>query len=182
MRLPLFLLLLSSLILHPSSFLRADGGTVRLSQREGNYRITILTSPTPLRTGPIDVSVLVQKAETSELVLDGQVTINATRRGHKGQTNSHLATTEEATNKLFRAANLELRQPGTWDFEVAIDGPLGNARAYFDAEAGQPLPRWLAVWPWFSWPALVIALFGVHQLVVESNRRQWPRSFQKLEA
>jgi hypothetical protein len=157
------------------SFLWADGGTVRLSQREGNYRIAVLTAPTPLRAGPIDVSVLVQKATSDELVSEGKVTINATRRGHPGQAISQIATTEEATNKLFRAANFELRQPGWWDFEVVIDGSLGNAHAYFAAEAGEPLPKWIALWPWFSWPALAIALFGVHQLLVKTKRCQLPR-------
>src|SRR6185503_19452201 len=100
MRSTLFLVLLSSLILHPSSLVFADGGTVRLSRREGNYNITVLTSPTPLRAGPLDVSVLVQRAETNELVTDGQVTINATPQAHPGHAVSHLATTLEATNKL----------------------------------------------------------------------------------
>ena len=174
MRSTLFLLLLSSFILHPSSFLLADGGTVRLSQRQGNYQITVLTSPTPLRAGPIDVSVLVQKAENNELVLDGEVTVKATQRGDSGRTVSQAATFEAATNKLFRAANFELRQPGWWDVEVSIDDPLGDANVGFEMEAAEPLPKWLAMWPWFSWPALVIVLFGVQQLLVHSRRRALP--------
>src|SRR5262245_36391392 len=110
-------LLLSSLVLQPSSFLLADGGTVRLSQQEGEYQITVLTSPTPLRAGPIDVSVLIQKAGSNELALDGQVAIQATPRNHAGRTISQVATAEAATNKLFRTANFELPEAGTWDVE-----------------------------------------------------------------
>ena len=171
MRSTVFSLLLSSFILQPSSLLLADGGTVRLSERQGNYQITVLTSPTPLRAGPIDISVLVQNADTHELVLDGQVTIKAIPRGHPAGAMSQVATTEAATNKLFRAAEFELREPGWWDVEVSIDGPLGNEHAQFEMEAAPPLPKWLALWPWFSWPALAIALFGVHQLLVHSKCR-----------
>ncbi len=60
----LMLAILSSVILHPSSLARADGGAVRLRQRSGGYQIAVFTEPTPLRAGPVDVSVLVQDAET----------------------------------------------------------------------------------------------------------------------
>src|SRR5262245_40059981 len=165
-----FLLLLSSLVLHPSSFLLADGGAVRLSEQHGNYQITVLTAPTPLWAGPIDVSVLVQKAGNNELVLDGQVTIKATRRDYPSQVISHVASAKAATNKLFRAANFELPKPGQWDVEVSVDGPLGDANVGFEMEAAEPLPKWLAMWPWFSWPAIAILLFSVHELVLKSNR------------
>ncbi len=39
-----------------------DGGAVRFSGQQGDWRITVFTSPTPLRAGPVDVSVLVQDA------------------------------------------------------------------------------------------------------------------------
>ena len=41
---------------------RADGGTVRLSERQGEYRITVFTAPVPFRAGLVDISVLVQDA------------------------------------------------------------------------------------------------------------------------
>jgi hypothetical protein len=31
----------------------------------------------------------------------------------------------------------------------------------------QPLPRWLELWPWFTWPALAVGLFGLHRLLVQ---------------
>jgi hypothetical protein len=175
MRSTLFSLLLSSLILDPSSLLLADGDTVRLSERQGNYQITVLTSPTPLRTGPIDISVLVQRTDTHDLVLDGEVAVKATQRGHPGGATSQVATVEAATNKLFRAAEFELSEPGWWDVEVSIEGPLGNEHAQFEMQAASPLPKWLATWPWFSWPALIIVLFGVHQLAVQSKAGQCPK-------
>jgi hypothetical protein len=162
--------LIVSLVFYVPQLLWADGGAVRLSEQRGDYQITVLTAPTPLRAGPIDVSVLVQKAGNNELLMDGQVTIKTVLRDYPSQVISHVATTDSATNKLFRAAEFELPKPGSWDVEVSIDGPLGDAKVGFEMEAAEPLPKWLAMWPWFSWPALVIILFGANQLVIKSTR------------
>src|SRR5438093_1281433 len=96
------LLLFSSFLLHPSSFssLRADGGTVRLSQRQGVYQITVFTAPNPFRSGPVDVSVLVQDAGTGQPVPEVRVTVRAAPRGRSGEALVSPATSEAATNKL----------------------------------------------------------------------------------
>jgi hypothetical protein len=160
----------SSFILHPSSFLKADGGAVRLRERTGGYQITVFTSPTPLRAGPVDVSVLLQDAATGDFVRAARVTVSL-RASRGGRTLENPATTEAATNKLFRAAEFRLPEPGWWDVAVAVEGPHGPALVRFAVEADEPLPRWLNLWPWFGWPALVIALFGVHRVLV---RRKTP--------
>ena len=82
------------------------------------------------------------------------------------------ATTEAATDKLFRAAEFQLLESGWWDVAVVVEGPHGPARVRFGVQAGEPLPRWLDLWPWFSWPALVVALFAVHRALV--RRRATP--------
>src|SRR5580704_13866550 len=56
---------------------RADGGTVRYYDRLGDYRVTVFTSPAPLRAGPVDVSVLVQNVETGQPIVDAEVIIFA---------------------------------------------------------------------------------------------------------
>jgi hypothetical protein len=159
------LLLLSAFGLEPSA-LWADGGAVRLSERQGGYRITVFTEPTPFRAGPVDVSVLVQEARTGQPVPDARVTVRAALRGRPGEATVHPATVEAATNKLFRAAVFEIPEPGWWEIEVAVEGEHGPARAYFEVEAAEAAPRWLALWPWLGWPALVIVLFGIHQVLV----------------
>ena len=169
-KLILRLLLFSSLIPHPSSLARADGGTIRLRQRAGGYQVAVFTSPTPVRAGPVDVSVLVQDAATGECVPEARVTVRLTARG-TGDVLEYPATTEAATNRLFHAAVFELPKPGWWEVEVAVEGPHGPAVLRFEVEADEPLPRWLELWPWFTWPALVIALFGVHQLLVKRKMR-----------
>jgi hypothetical protein len=160
----IMLLLLSSLISHPSSLARADGGAVRLREKTGGYQLTVFTSPTPLRAGPVDVSVLVQDAATEEYVPDARVTLRLTARGTGGVL-EYLATTEAATNKLLRATEFQLPEPGRWDVAVAVEGPHGPALVRFEVQADEPPPRWQELWPWFSWPALVVALFSVHRVL-----------------
>ncbi len=161
----LILALLSTLVIRCSSVARADGGAVRLRQKVGGYQIAVFTSPTPFRAGPVDVSLLVQDAATEEWVPKAQVRVclKATRTG---RTLECPATTEAATNKLFHAAVFDLPESGWWDVEVAVDGPPGPAHLRFRIRADGPTPRWVELWPWFTWPALVVALFGVHRVLV----------------
>ena len=143
---------------------------MRLSQRAGGYQVTVFTSPTPLRAGPVDVSVFVQDAATGECVPEARVTVCLKAPGD-GRVLELPATTEAATNKLFRAAEFQLPEPGWWDVAVAVEGPHGPALVRFGLQAEEPPPRWLDLWPWFGWPAVAVALFGVHQVLA---RRKAP--------
>jgi hypothetical protein len=55
--------------------------------------------------------------------------------------------------------------------DVTVEGGRGPARARFAVEAADPPPRWWARAPWDGWPALAVALFSVHQVLV---RRRTP--------
>jgi hypothetical protein len=144
----------------------ADGGTIRLSERRGDYRLTVFTTPTPVRAGPVDVSVLVQDSDTGEPVSDVQVMIKATLRGSPALAIQHPATTEAATNKLYHAANFDLPEPGWYALVVSVAGTRGEVWVRLELEAASPLPAFLALWPWVAWPVVVILLFGIHQLLV----------------
>jgi hypothetical protein len=110
--------------------LLANGGTVRISrQTVGPYLVSVFTSPTPLRTGEIDVSVLVQDA-AAETVLDVPVTIVATPLGEDGATIRVEATRQQATNKLFKAAKFDVRAEGVWELTVQVGGREGGALSF----------------------------------------------------
>jgi hypothetical protein len=153
------------------SMAMADGGTIRFSERKGEYQITIFTAPTLLRAGTVDVSVLIQNAATQQPVSDVPITIKTTQRGDRGVEVCHPATIEAATNKLFRAATFDLPEPGWWEIEASIDGPLGETQACFDVEVAEPLPPYLTMWAWIGWPVLPIVLFGFHQFAVHRASR-----------
>src|SRR5262245_12026631 len=122
------LLVLSSALLHPASLARADGGFLRLRQKAGGYEIAVFTSPTPIRVGTLDVSVLVQDAATGEFVPDANVIVclNAPRTERILR---YAATVDAATNRLFKAAVFHLPDEGLWDVQVAVKGPRGPTQA-----------------------------------------------------
>jgi hypothetical protein len=144
----------------------ADGGRVVLSQRQGGYQITVFVSPDPPRAGPVDISVMLQNAVSGEPITDGQIDLTLTPRDRISPSISASATSAAATNKLLRAAIVELPTAGAWDAEIQIAGDGGPATVRFSLEAGQPLPRWLTVWPWFSWPLGAVILFAAHRRLV----------------
>lgn len=148
----------------------ADGGALRLSGTAGGYRIAVFTAPTPFRAGPVDVSVLIQDDSTGAPMTQVPVTVRMSRSG--GPDLEYPATTAAATNKLFRAAQFELPAAGRWELQVRVDGRNGPATIAGEVDAAGPLPRWPEIWPWFAWPALAIALFGIHQILV--RRRTGP--------
>jgi hypothetical protein len=113
----------------------------------------------------MDMSVLVQDAATGGVVPEAQVSLHFTARESRQSLEEH-ASAEAATNKLFRAALVQLPAPGWWDVEVAIDGPQGQAVVRFAMEADEAPPPWWNLWPWFTWPALAILLFTMHQVLV----------------
>ena len=127
--------------------------------------------------------MLVQDAATGEPIPEARVTFRLTPRDRPGQTIRHAATSEAATNKLLKAAVFELPEPGRWEVEVAIEGGQGSARVRFELEAAETTPQWPAMWPWIGWPAPVILLFSIHQLLVwrksptgtESPSQSWIR-------
>src|SRR6267154_6548786 len=52
---------------------RADGGVIRLFEAKGPYVVTIFTASEPVQDSPVDVSVLVQRRDSSEAILDANV-------------------------------------------------------------------------------------------------------------
>jgi len=153
----------------------ADGGTIRLSEKKGDYRISVFTAPNPFRAGPVEVSVLVQDAATGEPSSDVNVVLQVAPLQRPREFRRYPATTDAATNKLFQSATFELPAPGSWNFEVDVEGAHGTAKVSFDVEAADRLPRWLSMWPWFSWPFLVVLLFAVHHAFAVNPTRFRPR-------
>jgi hypothetical protein len=147
----------------------ADGGLLRLAGKKSGYQITVFTSPTPFRAGSVDISALVQDASTGDLVTQARVIVRMTKSGRIDL--EYPATFEAATNKLFRAARFELPEPGRWEMRVEVEGVHGPAMIGGEIEAAEPLPRWREIWPWIGWPALVVVLFGIHQMLARHPGR-----------
>jgi hypothetical protein len=156
---------LAGLLLSPA-MICADGGTLRFSKECNGYRITLFTSPTSVRAGEVDFSVLVQSAQSEMPLLDLPVTIHVYPQSDPQRRSGGRATTDAATNKLFQALQLELSQPGGWHVAVVVESPKGPMQVETDIEVGPPLPSWVDLGMWIGWPAAAILLFVIHQCVV----------------
>jgi hypothetical protein len=153
--------------LWPSSAL-ADGGQEQVaSVRAGEYTLRIFTPPDPITTGTADVSVLVQRAGSSELVSNARVTVTAEPSGHEGETRTFPATHDNATDKRYYAANVRLPSDGDWRLTVRVEGPLGPAETSFQihvARVGAVTPALLV------WAALVLVALALVGQRLRSQR------------
>ena len=121
---------------------RADSGVVRASAVDGPWRLTVFSEPTPLRAGFVDLSVLVQRTESDQPVLDA--TVSLMLEHPRADVSSILveATRETASNRLLYSAEFELPEPGLWNVDAAaMRGDLVS-RLAFQMTAGEPLPRY----------------------------------------
>src|ERR1019366_4195787 len=134
------------------------GGIVRLCEVRDGRRITIFTSPTPLRAGPMDVSVLVQDVASGKPVLDLPIVVSAYPIPDPQRSISAHATTEAAINKLLHAAQLKLPESGAWRIEVIVEGAQKEPALSFDVVVAQPPPPWLDMSLWIGWPRLPLRL------------------------
>lgn len=133
-------LLLASLLVALASGGRAlaNGGMIQVAGKPiGPYLVTVFTSPSPLRVGVVDVSALVQRAGSQEPVLDARVTVTTEPVGHAGPGGSFEATHEQATNKLYYAANVDLPAEGRWRIALQVSGPEGEGTVAFEVEASR---------------------------------------------
>jgi hypothetical protein len=142
-----------------------------LVERRGNYQVSAFASPDPLRAGPVDISVLLQDAATGAPIADANIDVSMSPRDERGPTLRASATSAAATNKLLRAALIDMPTAGTWDAELSIVADRGPATVHFAIEVGPPLPRWLTVWPWFTWPVGAVFIFAVHRRLVWRKQR-----------
>lgn len=117
------------LVLVLTAPLLANGGTIRVSREPaGRYLVSVLSSPTPLRTGAVDISVLVQDS-AEDVVRDVAVLVEAHPIGMDAHPIRHGATRQQATNKFFLAAKFDVEMPGEWEFRVHVgEGEGGTVR------------------------------------------------------
>jgi len=129
-----FILIVLCLLVAPSA--RANGGTVQVAdQPAGPYIVTVFTSPSPVRAGAVDVSVLVQD-QARQPVDDAQVTVTTEPIGHAAPGGTYSATRDQADIKLYYAAKFNLPAAGQWRFTVDVQGPRGGGATAFALEAG----------------------------------------------
>lgn len=158
----------------------ADGGVPLTMRDVGGYRIAVFAEPAPLRAGPVDISVMVQDAQSGEQLDDTMIDVRVQSVGPVVVRRDSPATEEAATNKLFKAAHLTLPFSGHWQVQVEVDGRYGKAEVTAEMVAGTALPRWQRLWAWFTWPAVPVGLFLLNQWLAARQERRRTPTFKAL--
>jgi len=166
---------------------RADGGVIRLFEAKGPYVVTIFTASEPVQDSPVDVSVMVQRRDSSEAILDANVdlmftppTESAVKPTEKmcGQLGEALmsppsdgritqftvpATHKEASNKLLYAASIKFGATGNWQLQVSIERGGEALKVGCTVPVGSPPRRLTGLVPYLVLPPLMVSLFVVNQ-------------------
>ena len=122
--------------------------------------MTLFGSPSPLRTGPADLSVLLETAGGNEPILDATVSLTL----YRGNARVIAAATHaQATNKLLYAALPDLSEAGQWQVAVGVEkgGVHSEVRGTIEVLPGPPAV--LFYWPYFLVVPLAIGLFALNQ-------------------
>ena len=167
---------------------RADGGVVRVRATQGPFIVTLF-SPAEISAGaPTDVTVMVQKSKTGEIVMDATVDVSIVAPSgakiHPGDpfcsspgvsglpametaasSATFRATRAHASNKLLYGLPIILHAPGSWRLNA-------NVRAGGEeVVVGCLLPvaiapgRASSVWFCIALPFCIIGLFALNQML-----------------
>lgn len=136
---------------------RADGGTLRLSQTCGVYRVALFTNPAVLRVGGIEFCVLVHSLATREVCTDEQVAIRI-----QPVEGDRKIDGDVAIDRYFHRLQVNISESGRYLVLVKI-GPDANVECEIDVLP--PLSSWVALGPWIGWPFVVVGLFALHQVL-----------------
>lgn len=160
-----------------AAILFADGGTLVLRKQAGPLAISVFSSPEPMRVGPADLSVMVQRAADKSEVLDANVKLHLTHAGPEGISEVFApATHSNATNKLLYAARLSLPAAGVWRLTAIVDSKNGSAEVAGEVTVRPPQPPIFAYWPYFAVVPLVVILFAVNQWLKKKRQVNRPRA------
>jgi hypothetical protein len=126
----------------------------------GPYELSVSASSLPLEVGLNDISVLLGRLSDAQLVLDAKVLMTVEPLDHPGEPQTFPAMHDNATNKLYYAANVVFPTPGQWKLTVRIDGPEGSVSTTHEAQVAEK-SVWRLPYLLIGLPLIIVALFLV---------------------
>ena len=166
---------------------KAHLGIVLSREARGPFVITVFTSSEVVRGQPADVSVLVQRRDSNEPILDGivsfvltpprgslsqqadpicgqpaSVTLSTPSGSRDGQS-MFAARREQSSNKLLYAASVNLPLVGAWELEALVRHGAESANLTCEIPVGLPTRRLPGLAPYLAVPLLLAGLFAINQ-------------------
>ena len=166
-----------------------DGGAVITRQTIDGLLLTVFASPVPLRAGPVDVSVLVQRGEKP--VLDAAVDISWQANSAssadwlppccsmESATERIPALRGHSNNRFLYSAIVPMTTAGPSVLTIRVLEAGREVLLSRDLDVRRPLPPLLTFWPWLTFPPVAIAGFVLHQRL---SRPRQPTSLRGPEA
>jgi hypothetical protein len=178
----------------PPGFARGHSlGIVRLWDAQGPFVITVFTSPELVSGRAADVSVLIQKRNSNEAVLDamvsfvltpptgsilkhtepicGQAGLAPTMGSQEGQT-AILARREQSPTKLFYTARANFPLTGPWELDGVVRRGADSAKFTCEIPVGSPARPIAGLVPFLALPPLFVTLFAINQWLRTPYRRK----------
>jgi len=166
---------------------KAHLGIVLSRKARGPFVITLFTSSEVVRGQAADVSVLIQRRDSNEAILDASVcffltpprgsisqqadpicgqpasvTLGTTSGSRDGQS-MIAARREQSSNKLLYAAPINLPLVGAWELEALVRHGADSAKLTCEIPVGLPARRLDGLVPYLALPLLLVALFAINQ-------------------
>jgi hypothetical protein len=183
----------------------ADGGVIRLREAQGPFLVTIFTTDDLVQDRTADVSVMVQRRDSSEAVLDATVNLMfsaptstawlpphdeqlcgmagaglfAQASGlNTAQFTAH-ASRKLASNKLLYAVPVKFGAVGIWRLEASIQHEANVVTVVCSVPVGPAAHGFVALIPYAVLPPLAAALFAVNQCLRKYDRGRCNTGFGK---
>ena len=168
-------LLLPILLILAQATAFADGGSIQMRQEAGDLVITVFASPTPLSAGPADISLLLQKRNGLEPVLDADVSLLLVYPGSNIELHVR-PTREQARNKLLYAAPVIFSRPGKWRMSVTVRRNEKEVAASGTLDVAPSPGRELSLAGFLAFPPIMIMLFVVRERLLRRKSRRRGRA------
>jgi hypothetical protein len=160
-----------SILLAFTVSVRADSGSVLWQRTIGPITVTAFITERPLRTGPVDLSFLIENSEPTEPILDARVYV--TLENETGTTLRAEATHAQARNKLLYCSTMNLVRAGHWKMNLVVTHGSLRAALVNDIEVIEGPSTLKAYWKLLAFPFTIAILFIFHQ------RLAWKRVLLK---
>jgi hypothetical protein len=166
---------------------KAHLGIVLSREARGPFVITVFTSSELVQGRATDVSVLVQRRDSNEPILDAIVSFLltpprgsisqqadpicgqpapvalATTSGSRDGQSMIPARREQSSNKLLYAVPVNFPLTGPWELDVLVRHGADSAKLTCDIPVGLPARPLAGLVPYLALPLLLVALFTINQ-------------------
>ena len=163
---------------------RGDGGVVRFRETQNPFVITIFTPSEIAASSPAEVSVMVQRQDSNEPVLDAAVNLTFTAPASSVEEpveevcgpsetaprdRAVQATRYEASNKLLYSALVRFDAVGEWRMQAFIVRGGESVKITCNIPVTSPPGGLVKLLPYLLFPPLMVALFAVKNYLISKE-------------